>query len=186
MTEPRIRLAVWFNEVMTRTQARQVLFAVIVCGLGGASVSGAAADAPVGTPGQSSDRLQQVEAASGAETPKRETAKGNGPPKRGQTTFQSSKARLSPARNPQLSGTLHGGNLTAHRSAELLLGAHSSTSKSALAASLAQRIPIRQSAVDRSVVGGPHTPGLGMIGGPANSRTVIKASIDGSALRRRY
>jgi hypothetical protein len=36
------------------------------------------------------------------------------------------------------------------------------------------------------VVGGPHTPGLGMIGGPAYSRIVNKASIDGSALRRRY
>jgi hypothetical protein len=35
------------------------------------------------------------------------------------------------------------------------------------------------------VVGGPHVPGGGFIGGPSNNRTVIKASIDGSAFHRR-
>jgi hypothetical protein len=35
------------------------------------------------------------------------------------------------------------------------------------------------------VVGGPHAPGGGMIGGPGNSRRVIKASIDGAAFHHR-
>ena len=35
------------------------------------------------------------------------------------------------------------------------------------------------------VIGGPRAPGRGMVGGPANSRAVIKASIDGTALHPR-
>jgi hypothetical protein len=35
------------------------------------------------------------------------------------------------------------------------------------------------------IIGGPHAPGGGTIGGPASGRTVIKAAIDGSALHRR-
>ena len=35
------------------------------------------------------------------------------------------------------------------------------------------------------IIGGPHAPGGGTIGGPASGRTVIKAGIDGSALHRR-
>jgi hypothetical protein len=36
------------------------------------------------------------------------------------------------------------------------------------------------------VIGGAQAPGHGMLGGPVNSRTVPNASIDGSALRRRF
>jgi len=35
------------------------------------------------------------------------------------------------------------------------------------------------------VIGGARAPGRGMIGGPTNTRSVIKAGIDGSMLRRR-
>jgi hypothetical protein len=35
------------------------------------------------------------------------------------------------------------------------------------------------------VIGGPHAPGGGMIGGPGNSRSVVKASIDGAAFHHR-
>jgi hypothetical protein len=35
------------------------------------------------------------------------------------------------------------------------------------------------------VIGGPHIPSRGVVGGPANSRTVIKASIDGTAFHHR-
>jgi hypothetical protein len=35
------------------------------------------------------------------------------------------------------------------------------------------------------IIGGPHAPGGGTIGGPASGRTVIKSGIDGSAPRRR-
>jgi hypothetical protein len=35
------------------------------------------------------------------------------------------------------------------------------------------------------VVGGPRVSGVGMIGGPANSRTATKAGIDGSAFHHR-
>jgi hypothetical protein len=146
---------------MTGTQVRRFLFAVIVCSLAGASVHGAAAAAPAGALGQSSERLQQVDAASGAETRKREPAMGNGPPKYGQTNSHISKLRL--------------------------LGARRSTSNSALAGSVGPRAPAHLKALPgNSAVGGPHTPGLGMIGGPANGRNVSKASLDGSALRRRY
>jgi hypothetical protein len=36
------------------------------------------------------------------------------------------------------------------------------------------------------VIGGPRAAGLGRLGGPANSKTVINGSIDGSAPRRRF
>jgi hypothetical protein len=147
---------------MTSTQVRRrFLFAVIVCSLASASVHGAAAAAAAGTPGRYSERLQQVEAARGAETRKREPAMGNGPPKYRQTNSHSSKVPL--------------------------LGSRSSTSNSALAGPIAPRAPAHLKAMPgNSVLGGPHTAGLGMIGGPANGRSISKASLDGSALRRRY
>jgi hypothetical protein len=36
------------------------------------------------------------------------------------------------------------------------------------------------------VIGGPRAAGRGMIGGAANGKNVFKASIDGTALRRRF
>jgi hypothetical protein len=43
-----------------------------------------------------------------------------------------------------------------------------------------------KSAAGNGVLGGPHAASRGMIGGPANSKIATKASIDGTALHRRF
>jgi hypothetical protein len=41
-------------------------------------------------------------------------------------------------------------------------------------------------AAGNGVIGGPRAAGRGMIGGAVNGKSVLKASIDGTALRRRF
>ena len=58
---------------------------------------------------------------------------------------------------------------------------------SAAALSVAGQLPASLKALGRNgVIGGPRAAGSGSVGGPANSKTVIKASIDGSWLHRRF
>jgi hypothetical protein len=55
------------------------------------------------------------------------------------------------------------------------------------ASTIAARSATGPSAVARgSTMGNLHAPGPGLVGGPANSRTVFKAGVDGTALRRRF
>jgi hypothetical protein len=62
-------------------------------------------------------------------------------------------------------------------------GRPSSTVLSAASRSVAGLKPL---AAGNGVIGGPRAPGRGMIGGAVNGKSVLKASIDGTALRRRY
>jgi hypothetical protein len=62
-------------------------------------------------------------------------------------------------------------------------GRPSSTVLSAASRSVAGLKPL---AAGNGVIGGPRAAGRGMIGGAVNGKSVLKASIDGTALRRRF
>jgi hypothetical protein len=62
-------------------------------------------------------------------------------------------------------------------------GRQSSINSSAAVRPLASLKPLT---AGNGVIGGPHAAGRGMIGGAANGKNVLKASIDGTALRRRF
>jgi hypothetical protein len=65
-------------------------------------------------------------------------------------------------------------------------GATGHQSSPSFAAASRSNASLKPLAAGNGVIGGPHASGRGMIGGPGNGNNVLKASIDGTALRRRF
>jgi hypothetical protein len=193
---------------------RHVLYTLLICGLINAS-GYAAAIAPTGGQGtQASDRDQKRATALDTATAKPDAASPGEPIKGGDTVTRAAGSHTSATRYGLQSPVVHGAGLIPHRGLAPLPGATGNVPKPAIptaranpvrrsdpalqrarafgatgpAALVAARRPVvsLKALAGNGVIGGPHAAGRGTLGGPAIGNSVVKASIDGTALRRRF
>jgi hypothetical protein len=214
MTAPRCQRPNWDIDVTTAITIRQVLYAAIVCVHASAAsyaaeigTSGAEAGSPRGatlTP-QAATRRSQTDSAAGAnrntvpswshpETlrgasvlPQRGAGRLPGlnagartqalPPARGYPLRRPQADYRAERRDPAAAAARSAGSVPLSSAAGRLFPSAASAAVRPAASLRAQP--------GNGVIGGPHGPGAGALGGTVSSKSVSKASIDGSALHRR-
>jgi len=198
---------------MRPTPARPALYALLVCLPVGLSAFAVGGGLPGGESEPASQTIQPQQRSDTAERDRRDTASRNAPLKGrempARALYKSSAAALHdggriaphsrsplPAAHAYVSKPAVASVAREYpaRSADADRAAGRSdratpvgrASSAASAPAVASRsVAILKAVAGNGIIGGPHASGGGTIGGPANGRTVIKASIDGSALRRR-
>src|SRR3984957_18390979 len=178
-----------------------VLYALLIGGLVSATGYAAAIAQPSGQGVQASDSNQKRDAALGAANARRNPAAWGGPLQTGDTASAPAGPRAPAARDRQQSPVMHDGPFVApHRDLPRRLdvepgargfgatrsGAAGRPSSTVLSAASRSVAGIKPLAAGNGAIGGPRIAARGVIGGAVNGKSVIKSSIDGNALRRRF
>lgn len=215
MTALRYRRANSGIDVMQATPVRSVWYALLVCSLAAPPTYAAGVGASGGETGGTTQTIQWQATRGIAGTGKGDAANRNAPLKERELTAEGSSAHGSAARIAQPAALQRAaGHIPPHSGSSLPV-AHAYVSKPAIgAATRAYMSPVRadghstalaaargpssaavraanrpvaslKAAAGKGVIGGASAPGRGMIGGPVNTRSVLKAGIDGTTLRHR-
>jgi hypothetical protein len=181
-----------------------LLYALLIGGLVSAPGYAAAIAQAAGQGVQASDSTLKRDAAPGAANARRDPAAWGGPLKVGDTAGVPAGPRGLAARDGLHQPLPHSMRFaTPHREFGSLRGATGNVAKPAIAAArpnLSRRsdaehplsrfdpvaVGLKPLAAGNGVIGGPRAAGRGTIGGAVNGKSVLKASIDGTALRRRF
>jgi hypothetical protein len=216
MTALQYRRANSGIDVMQATPVRSVWYALLVCALAAPPAYTAGMGASGGETGSTTQTNQWQDTRGITATDKRDAANRNAPLKGQKLTAGGSSAHGSAPRIAQPAALQRAGGYIPPHGGSLLPVAHVYVSKPAIGAATraylrvvradgpstalaAARWPssaaVRganrpvaslKAAPSNGVIGGVRTPGRGMIGGPVNTRSVLKAGIDGTTLRRGY
>jgi hypothetical protein len=186
MTVRRCRRAILGTDFMPATVVGPALYALLACSL--VCPSGLAADAASsGSEGGTTiQRIERQRPSGTAEIAESDAALRNAPIK-GRPLPGAHGYIWKPAGGAATHGYLIRRPDADRSASRSNLATQATRGIGATTASLAASRPVAglKAVAGNGVIGGPLAPGRGMIGGPANGRTVIKASIDGTALRRR-
>jgi hypothetical protein len=215
MTALQFRRANSGIDVMKATSVHPVLYALLVCTFAGPPSHAAGVVAPGGETAGTTETIQRQDIAAIAGNGIRGAANRLGPIKGRETTVGGSNAASTAVRAaqpaalqheeahsaiygrgpPAIGATTRTRTYLIRRPAAAVRAVRGNGHMSTLAAIRrpssgvvpGANLPIASlnAATRNGVIGGVRAPGRGMIGGPANTRSVIKAGIDGSMLRRR-
>jgi hypothetical protein len=215
MTTLRCRRAALGNDGVNATCARPGLcVSTLWVLLLNASVYAAGIGTYAGETGAVNDTVRRSSRPTAAASAKRSEFGQHGPIRSGDTASHDSRGWNSAARNGRQPTTLHAagvlksavaaargyllrkpgaeirpgsiGQEAAHAGGATNVSAPAGRQPSMLLSAASRPTAMLRATAVAGAIGGPRAAGPGSLGGPANGKAVINASIDGSALHRRF